>query len=338
MFARSVASVFLAFGVFAAIQSPADAAVYGAEMITLANGMQVVVIPNHRAPIVSHMIWYRSGAADDMPGKSGIAHFLEHLMFKGTPRFPAGEINATVARNGGQDNAFTTRDYTAYFQNIAVDRMPIMMDLEADRMRNLILDKKGVDTEREVIIEERRMRVDNVPSSILGERLDAAMWMSNHYAVPIIGWMDEMRGLTQEDALAFYNAHYAPNNAIAVIAGDVTMASVKPLAEKYYAAIPLPKGAQPKPTTRKRSEYIYPKSDIREVMTDERVQQPQWVRQIVAPSYNVGDRTDVHALEVFADIMGGGSTAKLFRTLVVDQKVAAAFSRSEEHTSELQSH
>jgi len=302
--------------------------VYGAEIFTLKNGMQVVVIQNHRAPIVSHMIWYRSGAADDMPGKSGIAHFLEHLMFKGTPRFPAGEVTSIVARNGGQDNAFTTRDYTAYFENIAVDRMPIMMDLEADRMRNLILDKKGVDTEREVIIEERRMRVDNVPASILGERLDSAMWMSNHYAIPIIGWMDEMRGLTQEDALAFYNAHYAPNNAIAVIAGDVTVESVKPLAEKYYATIPLPKGAEPKPTSRKRSAYLYPKSDIREVMTDERVQQPQWMRQIIAPSYNVGDRTEVHALEVFADIMGDGSTAKLFRTLVVDQKVAAAFSAS----------
>jgi zinc protease len=328
MHLRRIASAVFAFGLVCATYAPAKAVVYGAQMFTLSNGMQVVVIPNHRAPIVSHMIWYRSGAADDPPGKSGIAHFLEHLMFKGTPRFPAGEVMSIVARNGGQDNAFTTRDYTAYFENIAVDRMPIMMDLEADRMRNLILDKKGVDTEREVIIEERRMRTDNVPASILGERLDAALWMNNHYAIPIIGWEQEMHGLTLDDALAFYNAHYAPNNAIAVIAGDVTVDSVKPLAEKYYAAIPLPKGAEPKPTTRKRSTFLYPKSDIRVTMADERVEQPQWLRQIIAPSYNVGDRTDLHALEVFAEIMGGGSTAKLYRTLVVDQKVAAAFSAS----------
>ncbi|MBX7198649.1 MAG: insulinase family protein [Rhodospirillaceae bacterium] len=307
---------------------PAKAVVYGAETFTLANGMQVVVIPNHRAPVVSHMVFYRAGAAEDLPGKSGIAHFLEHLMFKGTPKYPAGAVMDVVARNGGNQNAFTTRDYTGYYQNIAADRLPLMMDMEADRMRNLILNKSIIDTEREVIIEERRMRVDNVPASILQEKLDAGLWMYNHYAIPIIGWEPEMHQLTDVDAKAYYDAHYTPNNAILVVAGDITMAALKPLAEKYYGAIPLPKGVVAKPTTRARDTYLYPPSANRVVMHDERVSQPQWVKQFIAPSYNVGDRTDVHALEVFADLIGGGSTAKLYRSLVVDQKVAAGVSAS----------
>ena len=189
------------------IAAPVHAAVYGAESFMLANGMQVVVVPNHRAPVVSLMVWYKNGAADDPLGKSGIAHFLEHLMFKGTPRYSAGAITDIVARHGGQQNAFTSHDYTAYFENVAVEHLPLMMDIEADRMRNLVLDKKGVDTEREVIIEERRMRTDNVPRAILQERMAAALWMTNHYGIPVIGWEAEMRGLTQKDALDYYNKY-----------------------------------------------------------------------------------------------------------------------------------
>jgi zinc protease len=322
-------SVLPALALFLGVAAqPAQAAVYGAETFTLANGMQVVVIPNHRAPVVSHMVFYRAGAAEDRPGKSGIAHFLEHLLFKGTPKYPAGAVMDVVARNGGNQNAFTTRDYTGYFQNIAADRLPLMMDMESDRMRNLIINKSIIDTERQVIIEERRMRVDNVPVSILQERLDAGLWMNNHYAIPIIGWEAEMQELNENDAKAYYDEHYTPNNAILVVAGDVTMASLRPLAEKYYGAVPLPKGAVPKPTTRARSTFLYPPAANRVVMHDERVSQPQWIREIIAPSYNVGDRADVHGLEVFAEIVGGGSTAKLYRTLVVDQKVAAGFSAS----------
>ena len=323
----SLTAAFLSVGLSFGLQ-PAQAAVYGAETFTLGNGMQVVVIPNHRAPVVSHMVYYRAGAAEDLPGKSGMAHFLEHLLFKGTPKFPAGAVMDVVARNGGNQNAFTTRDFTGYYQNIAADRLSLMMDMESDRMRNLIINKSIIDTEREVIIEERRMRVDNVPQSILQERIDTGLWMNNHYAIPIIGWETEMRQLNENDAKAYYDAHYAPNNAILVVAGDVTLASLKPLAEKYYGVIPLPKGAAPKPTTRARDTYLYPPSANRIVMHDERVAQPQWIREIIAPSYNVGERADVHALEVFAEVIGGGSTAKLYRTLVVDQKVAAGFSAS----------
>jgi zinc protease len=315
-------SLLLLTGTAGSLASPSQAAVYGAETFMLANGMQVVVIPNHRAPVVSHMVWYRIGSADESPGKSGIAHFLEHLMFKGTPRYSGTALTETVAKNGGDQNAFTNHDYTGYYQNIAVDRLPLVMDIEADRMRNLTLTEEDVATEREVIIEERRMRTDNVPGAQLAERVGASLWMTNHYGVPVIGWEAEMRGLTREDAFSVYKAYYAPHNAILVVSGDITAEKLKPLAEKYYGAIP--KSGVYKP--RVRSTFLQPRADTRVVMHHERVRQPQWSRRIIAPSYNVGDRTDVHALELFSEIVGGGSTSKLYRTLVVEQQVAAGFS------------
>jgi zinc protease len=298
--------------------TPASAELYGAKGFTLGNGMDVVVVPNHRAPVISHMVWYRAGAADEPPGKSGIAHFLEHLMFKGTPKYPGGIMDEVVARNGGDQNAFTSYDFTAYYQNIAVDRLPLVMEIEADRMRNLVLDAKDVDTEREVIIEERRMRVDNQPASILDERLDAAFWLTNRYGIPIIGWEHEMRGLTREDAFAFYHRFYAPENAILVVSGDITPEQLKPLAEKYYGAIP--RGGDV--TRAPRLNAMPPAADVHVEYRDERVRQPRWWRRWVAPSFNVGDKVDVYALDVFAEIVGGGSTSKLYRSLVVDQKVA----------------
>ncbi len=297
----------------------ASAELYGAQGTTLANGMQVVVIPNHRVPVVSHMVWYRTGAADEKPGKSGIAHFLEHLMFKGTPKYPGGVMDEVVARNGGDQNAFTSYDFTAYYQNIAVDRLPLMMDIEADRMRNLVLDPKEVDTEREVIIEERRMRIENQPAAILNERLDAGLWMTNRYGIPIIGWEAEMRGLSREDAFEFYKQAYAPENAILVVSGDITMAELKPLAEKYYGVIP--RGGEA--VKRNRSTYLAPTANVTVSYADPRVNQPRWWRKWIAPSYNIGDKADAYALSVFEEIAGGGSTSKLYRALVVDRKVAA---------------
>jgi len=328
MFLRLCLAVVLAASILGLAPGSADAApkvparVFNAESFTLSNGLMVVVIPNHRAPVVSHMIWYKVGAADEVPGKSGIAHFLEHLMFKGTPKYPAGELTSMVARNGGNQNAFTSHDYTGYFQSIAVDRLPLMMEMEADRMRNLVLDEPGVLTEREVIIEERRMRVDSVPAAILGERLAAGLWMTNHYGIPIIGWESEMRQLSREDALTFYRAYYAPHNAIVVVAGDITAAQLKPLAEKYYGAIPKTGEATP----RTRSTFLPRKADVEVTMTHERVMQPEWSRDYVAPSFNVGNRADVYALDVFAELFGGGATSKLYRSLVVDQQLAASAS------------
>ncbi len=302
------------------IAPDAAAAVYGAESFQLSNGMEVVVIPNHRAPVVAHMVWYRAGAVDEPPGVSGIAHFLEHLMFKGTPTYPAGAINGVVARNGGDQNAFTSYEFTAYYQNIAVDRLPLMMEIEADRMRNLILSEEDVTTERDVIIEERRMRVDNQPGAVLDERLSAALWMTHRYGTPVIGWPEEMARLSRSDALTFYKRIYSPENAILVVSGDITAAKLKPLAEKTYGAIP--RGGEryerPKPPA------LMPGADVRVTYRDERVRQPSVMRKYIAPSYATGDKAEVDALTVFSEIAGGGATSKLYRALVVDREIAAS--------------
>jgi zinc protease len=203
----------------------------------LANGLQVIVVPDHRAPVVTHYVWYRVGSADEPPGVSGIAHFLEHLMFKSTDKIESGSFSKTIARLGGQDNAFTSHDVTGYYQRIAKDRLKTVMEMEADRMVNLKLTEKEVATEREVIIEERRSRTENSPSSILSEQMSAALYQNHPYRIPIIGWMHEMAKLSREDALAFYKRFYAPNNAIVVVAGDVTVEEVKTLAEAAYGAL-----------------------------------------------------------------------------------------------------
>ncbi|MEQ9109614.1 MAG: pitrilysin family protein [Rhodospirillaceae bacterium] len=326
VFGNSVASavvsavVFAAAFVLPAFDRPAQADVFGAETFMLGNGMQVVVIPNHRVPIVSHMVWYKVGSADEEPGKAGIAHFLEHLMFKGTPTYPAGEITDLVARNGGQQNAFTSYDYTAYYQNIAVDRLPMMMELEADRMRNLILSEEDVRVERDVVLEERRMRVDSRPASILSERLDAALWVTNRYGTPVIGWEEEIQALNREDAFDFYHRWYAPKNAILVVAGDITLKELRPLAERTYGKIEPVDSV----TSRERSTFLPQSADVRVTMEDERVRQARWQRTYVAPSVNVGNREQTYALQVASEILGGGSTSRLYQSLVVDQAVAAS--------------
>ncbi|MBN9276698.1 MAG: insulinase family protein, partial [Hyphomicrobium sp.] len=205
---------------------------------TLPNGLMVVVVPDNRAPVVTHMIWYRVGAADEPPGTSGIAHFLEHLMFKATEKIGTGEFSKIVSRLGGQDNAFTAQDITAYFQRVSKDRLPKVMEMEADRMVNLKLDEKEVLTERDVILEERRSRVENNPSAILDEQMGAALYLAHPYRIPVIGWEHEMAKLSRDDAMKFYKRFYAPNNAILVVTGDVTPEEVRKLAEATYGKIP----------------------------------------------------------------------------------------------------
>ncbi len=203
----------------------------------LSNGLQLVVIPDHRAPVVTQMIWYKVGAADEPRGSSGIAHFLEHLMFKGTDTIPPGQFSKIVARIGGEDNAFTNHDVTAYFQRVAKDRLPTVMAMEADRMANLRLTEEDVATERDVILEERRSRVDNDPGSILQEQMMAALYENHPYGVPIIGWEQEIAKLDREDALRFYKRFYAPNNALLVVAGDVEPEAVRQLAETTFGKV-----------------------------------------------------------------------------------------------------
>ena len=297
---------------------PAGAGPFNSEYFTLDNGMEVVVLPNHRAPVVIHMLWYRVGSADDPVGKSGIAHFLEHLMFKGTDDLPPGEFSRIVARNGGQENAFTSWDYTGYYQHVARDRLEIVMALEAGRVRGLVLDEEIVIPERAVIFEERSSRTDNDPGSLLAEQMSAAQFLRHPYGTPIIGWRHEMETLDHNDALNFYRRYYAPDNAILVVAGDITAAELRPLAEKYYGVIPAA-GIKP----RQRPAEPPQISPRRVTLSDARVAQPSLTRSYLAPSHGSGAEGDSVALQIFSEILGNKSTSRLYQALVVDQALAA---------------
>ncbi len=304
------------FVLLLAVPVTARAAVFYPETFTLANGMQVVVVTNRIAPVISHMVWYRAGAADEPHGRSGVAHYLEHLMFLGTPEVPEGQFSAIVARNGGQENAFTGADYTAYYQEVAVDRLPLVMRLEADRMVNLAVTPERALNERDVIIEERRERIDNNPSARLAEQMSAALFLNHPYGTPIIGWENEMAALTLDDAMAFYRTWYAPNNAILVVSGDIDAATLRPLAEQTYGQIP----ARPVPA-RTRPREPEPAAARRVELRDAGVQLPAWRRYYLAPSYVSGPEGQAYALEVLNEILGG-ITGRFYRSLVVEQQLA----------------
>ncbi len=299
--------------------APADAQIFNPTTFTLDNGLEVVVIENNRAPVVTHMVWYKVGAADEPPGKSGIAHFLEHLMFKGTDKRAPGEFSDIIARNGGRENAFTSQDYTGYFQSIAADRLALMMELEADRMNGLVLTDDIIEPERQVVIEERRSRTDSSPRALLSEQVSAATYSNHPYRLPIIGWEHEIRNLTREEIVDFYRAWYAPNNAILVVSGDVTPEQVRKLAETHYGPVP----AKELPPRVRPSEP--PHHAPREVvLRDARVDQPGWSRRWLAPSYVAGDKEHAYALEILAEIIGGGSSSRLYSSLVIDQSLAVS--------------
>lgn len=301
--------------------TPANGAVFNPASFMLSNGLQVVVISNHRAPIAIQMVWYRVGAADEAIGESGVAHFLEHLMFKGTKEIPSGEFSKIVAANGGQDNAFTSHDYTAYFQRVAKDRLELVMKLEADRMTNLVLTDTEVLPERDVVLEERRSRTGNNPGAQLYEHSRAALYMNHPYRLPVIGWKGEIEKLTTEAAIAFYRRYYAPNNAILIIAGDVTADEIRPLAEKYYGPIP----RRPLPL-RVRAAEPEQRAARRVVLKSSRVRHPSWSRTYLAPSYTTATGAEAYALQVLAEILGSNATSRLYRSLVIDQAVAASAS------------
>lgn len=287
---------------------------------TLRNGLQVVVIPDHRAPVATHILFYRVGAADEAPGKSGIAHFLEHLMFKGTRTIPSGEFSKIVARNGGQDNAFTTYDATGYYQRIAIDRLPLVMRMEAERMIGLQLSADDVLRERDVILEERSMRVDNNPSALLSERMGAILFHAHPYGRPLIGWRSEIAELSLDDAITFYRRHYAPQNAVLVVAGDITERELRPLVQKIYGRIP---SKQASHNLRRPSEP--PGLAPRQItFADARVQQPLMQRYYLVPSYSTANTGEAESLDILAQVLGGGPTSRLYRRLVVETGLAAS--------------
>lgn len=312
-----ILSLLVAMGL-AGAQAQAEGINDSVTSFELDNGMQVVVIEDHRAPVLQHMVWYRAGSADEPVGASGVAHFLEHLLFKATDTMEAGEFSATVAANGGHDNAFTSYDYTAYFQRVAADRLELMMKMESDRMVNIRLTPENIATERDVILEERNMRVENNPRALFGEQMNAVQYHNHRYGVPIIGWKHEMEELSLEDALDFYGTYYSPNNAILVVSGDVEPDEVRKLAETYYGVIP----ANPDLPERIRSQEPPQTAARRMTFKDARVAQPYISRSYLAPERDSGAQEKSAALVLLSEILGGGTTSYLTEKLQFDRNIA----------------
>ncbi|KQT44698.1 zinc protease [Devosia sp. Leaf420] len=285
----------------------------------LENGLELVVIPDRRAPVVTHMVWYRTGAADDPAGQSGVAHFLEHLMFKGTAKYPAGTLESKVNELGGETNAFTNADVTVYFQTVPPDALAEMMDIEADRMRNLVLAPEVIDSERAVVLDERRQRVDSQPRTILSEAVNATLYQNHPYRIPVIGWEHEIETLSREDALAFYDRFYAPNNALVIVAGDVDAEAVKAMAETTYGKVERGPDLPP----RHRPEEPAATTSRTVTLEDARVSLPNFARSWLVPSYRQAENGEAEALDVLSAILSDGPQSRLYQALVVKTGMAA---------------
>ena len=306
----------VAFGAFARAETTGPEVAH----FTLKNGLELVVIPDHRVPVVTHMIWYRVGAADESPGKSGLAHFLEHLMFKGTVTHPAGEFSKVVAAMGGRENAFTSNDYTGYFQRVPSENLREVMAFEADRMTGLVLTDAVVLPERDVILEERNQRIENNPRAQLAVQIDAALYLNHPYGKPVIGWRSEIESLSRQDAIDFYRRYYGPNNAVVVIAGDVVPEEAFRLAQETYGKV----GRRADIPPRLRPKEPPPVAARSLTLADPRAENPVLQRDYLVPSFATAERGESEALEVLSRLLGGGSNSRLYRALVVDQKLAVA--------------
>lgn len=301
--------------------------VFNAQTYTLPNGLQVVLIPNHRAPVAMQMVWYKVGRADEVSGKSGLAHFLEHLMFKGSKNVPPGELSKRIRAMGGEDNAFTTDDFTAYHQTIAVDKLEAAMTMEADRMRSILLPPDQFEHERQVVLEERRMRTENDPRSYFMDQIRYALFPGHPYAIPIIGWKPEIEKLTIEDARAWHDKWYTPNNAILVVTGDLTLEQLKPIVARTYGTIPS------RPLKRVEFPTIAEFPGVnRMTLRDPRVREPLFIRMYRVPSFTQ-NKQEALALDVLQEIMSGNSSTRLYQSLVVGQKVATSANFGYDDTS-----
>jgi zinc protease len=316
---RWCASLLLAF-IITVLLSAATRAEPRVNTFSLGNGLQVVVIEDHRVPVVTHMVWYRVGAAEDPWGSSGIAHFLEHLMFKSTGKLKSGEFSRTITRLGGRDNAVTTHDTTSYYQRVAKEHLRAVMELEADRMLNLRLVEEEVVTERDVILAERRSNVDGNPLALLSEQMLLALYQNHPYKRPSIGFEHEMAKLSRQDAIRFYKRYYAPNNAVLVVAGDVTPEEVRSLAQATYGrnkpnpALARPiRPDEPKPIAARRVQLVDGRAGARVML-----------RYYLTPSFVSGPPGDAESLELLARIIGGDDTSRLYRRLVVEKLASTA--------------
>ncbi|HEY3777811.1 MAG TPA: pitrilysin family protein [Rhizomicrobium sp.] len=314
-FSRAVVAALL---VAAGIAASAHAQTTKIFQFALQNGLSVLVVPDHRAPIVTQMLVYRVGASDDPAGLSGLAHFFEHMMFRGTANVPGDHFALTVARNGGEDNAFTTHDYTVFYEQIAKDRLRLVMGLDADRMINLDLSDGAVRTERNIVLEERRLRIDNDPQALLREQMEAALQLSHPYGRPVIGWPEEVRRIGRIEAQAFYGRHYAPNNAILVVLGDVTPDEVRADAEATYGKVPARELVP-------RAEYAQPPrlAETKLTLSRDDVKLPFLLRLYRVVSYTEAKPGEAEALDVLAQMLGGDPTSALYRELVVHRRLAS---------------
>ena len=280
----------------------------------LNNGLKVIVVEDHSTPTVTFQVWYKVGSYYEQFGKTGISHLLEHMMFKGTDKYPTGEFSKIVSRNGGQENAFTSRDYTAYFENWASDRLELSMDLESDRMVNLKFDEEEFKREKSVVMEERRLRTEDDPTSLLVEEVYAAAFKAHPYHWPVIGWMKDIESITLEDLKRHYKTFYAPNNAVIVVVGDVKAQEVFELVDKYFGKIP-------KNDNIPHFSYYEPpqEGERRVVVKNASAQLPFVFGGFHVPNIGSGDE---YALKVLAVILGGGRSSRLYRTLVFDTQKA----------------
>ena len=285
---------------------------------TLKNGLKIIVIENNRVPAVAHSIWYKVGSADEPEGKSGIAHFLEHLLFKGTDKLKPGEFSQIVARNGGKENAFTSKNYTGYFQLIHKSKLELVMSLEADRMKNIKLIKKEFENEKTVVLEERYSRVDNDPSSLLSEQINASLYMNHPYRKPIIGWEHEIKNLSLEDVMSFYRKYYSPNNAIIVVCGDVNLNEVVTIAKKYFSSIN-PSKIEKRDWTQEPTQHAPRKI----ILESKNTAIPVFKRHYLVPTYTKSKKESL-TLEVFSEIFGNLSTGMLHEEFVKNKKLATS--------------
>ena len=286
----------------------------------LENGLEIIVLENNRVPAIAHSIWYKVGSADEPNGKSGIAHFLEHLLFKGTEKLKPGEFSQTIARNGGKDNAFTSKNYTGYFQLIHKSKLELVMSLEANRMKNIKLVEKEFENEKTVVLEERYSRVDNNPSALLSEQINAALYMNHPYKRPVIGWEHEIKNLSLNDVMKFYEKFYAPNNAIIVICGDVKLDEVVRVAKKYFGSIK-PSKIDERSWTNEPTQHA-PRGVV---LKSKNTAIPVFKRYYLVPTYTKSKK-EALALEVFAEIFGNSLTGMLFEEFVKNKRLAISAS------------
>lgn len=315
----------LFFVVAVALSGAAPAQPPRASQIVLQNGLQVIVVPDHRAPVVTQMLVYKVGAADDPPGLSGMAHFIERMMFRGTKSLPGPAFSQSIARNGGDDNAYTTHDYTVFYEQVPRDRLRAVMHLEADRMANLDLSDAGVATERDAVLDERRLRVDGDPRALVQEQALAALFLSHPYGRPVMGWSDEIRHIGRTEAENFYRRHYAPNNAILIIAGDVTPDAVRSAAEAEYGSVS-PHELTP------RADYGQPPrlGETRLSIVSPNLTSSLFLRIYRVQSYAEAAPGHAEALEVLARLLGGDPTSVLYRRLVIERRLATDISAAYE--------